>query len=202
MRLFKTREESLEQLIAVLPVRGLQEEEWTVLCLSGGAELFAEGIARAIKGSVDYLFSETITAPLNKECPVAVVSETEEIVLNKELIDAFEVGLDYIYGEAKRKHDEQIIKNIYKYRKGEILKNLKNQNVMLVDEGADTGLTLMVALKTVLAMEAKKISVAIPVIPKSVVTELSKIVDDVYFVHQLENYVSSGHYYEEYDRKL
>ncbi len=196
MTSFNTRKEALDKLIANIPVAQLKDENWVVISLSQNGSYFAEEIAKKIEGEFDYLFSQTIFAPNNKECAIAVVSETEEIVLNKELIDSFDIELDYIYGEAKRNHDEKILADMYKFRKGEMLQALKNKHVLLVDEGADTGLTLMAALKTVMNMQVHKVAVALPVIPKSVLIELSKIVDDVYFVHQVENYVSSSHYYK------
>ena len=195
MVLFPTKRDAVVKLCANMPISKLKDEEWIVISLSENGSYFAEGIAEKIDGKFEYLFSQGIFAPNNKECAVAVVSETEEIVLNKELIDAFEIELDYIYGEAKRNHDEKILANMYKFRKGEMLQNLNGKSVILVDEGADTGLTLMAALKTVMNMQVHKVAVAIPVVPKSVVAELSKIVDDVYYVHQIENYVASKHYY-------
>lgn len=195
MVIFNTKKDALGKLISNMPIDRLRDENWIVISLSEGGSYFAEALSHKINGKFEYLFSQTIVAPNNKECPVAVVSETEEIVINKELIDSFEIELDYIYGEAKRNHDEIILADMYKYRKGEKLSDLKGKNILLVDEGADTGLTLMAALKTVMNMKVHKVAVAIPVVPKSVVAELSKIVDDVFFVNQVENYIHSKHYY-------
>lgn len=199
MKLFKSREDSAQKLLANMPIELLKQDDWVVLSLSPTARMFARKIVKTIGADLEYFFSEKITAPNNKDCAIAVVSETQELVLNEPLIDAFEIELDYIYGEAKRKHDEKILADTYKYRKGEILKDLKGKCVLLVDEGADTGLTLMSALKTVMTMDVKKVCVAITVVPKSVVEELLKTVDDVYYAYALENYVSSRHYYETYE---
>ena len=46
-----------------------------------------------------------------------MVSETEEIVINDILINSFDINLDYIYGDAKRKHEDKILSYIYRYRK-------------------------------------------------------------------------------------
>jgi putative phosphoribosyl transferase len=116
--------------------------------------------------------------------------------MNTPLIESFDVSLDYVYGEAKRRYDEKILSYLYKYRKGEMLKSLKGKNVLLVDQGADTGMTLMVSLKTVMSLEASKVSVAMPIVPHSIEKELEKIVDDVYFVSKIVNYTSMNDYYE------
>lgn len=197
MFLFNTNKEALSKLISNMPIERLREENWIVVPISGKGVYYGQEIAKKIGSDYDRLFSEPIHAPNNKDCEVAVVSETEEIVINKELVDSFEIELDYIYGEAKRKHDEKILAYMYQYRKGEMITDLKNKNVLLVDQGADTGMTLMVALKTVMNMGVHKVAVALPVLPKSVVQELSNIVDDVFFVHQIENYVDTKQYYGE-----
>lgn len=195
--LFETAKEALEKLLGSMPIERLKDENWIVIPISRNGVYYGRKIAKAIGGDYDRLFSQPIYAPSNKDCEIAVVSETEEIVINKELVDSFGIEFDYIYGEAKRKHDEKILSSVYKYRKGEIITDLKDRNVLLVDEGADTGLTLMVALKTVMNLKVHKVAVALPIVPKSVAGELSNIVDDVFYAHKIENYVDTRHYYGE-----
>ncbi len=197
MVLFNTNKDALAKLVSNMPIERLKEEDWIVVPISNNGVFYGQEIAKIIKAGYDRLFTQVIYAPNNKDCEIAVVSETEEIVINKELVDSFEIELDYIYGEAKRKHDEKILANMYQYRKGEMITDLKHKNVILVDEGADTGLTLMVALKTVMNMGVHKVAVALPIVPKSVARELSTIVDEIYFVHQIENYIETRHYYGE-----
>lgn len=194
-----TRQDALKKLLDNLPNDKIIKKSPVVLCLSEAGEMYAKAVAKELGLAFEFLFSKAIFAPNNKECPVAVVSETEEIVLNKELIDSFEIELDYIYGEAKRNHDEKIIEDAYKYRKGDLMMDLSGKNVLLVDEGADTGMTLMAALKTMVSLDVKNISLAIAIIPKSLEAQLSKMVDEVYFAYRIENYVNARHYFKTYD---
>jgi len=197
MILFEDRDDAYNQLIQQLPVARMKKEEWVLLAVSQGGVFFTDKIAKLIGGKADYLFTEKITAPNNKECIIAMVSETEEIVINEQLIDSFGITPDYVYGEAKRKYDEKILTYLYKYRKGDMVSNLKDKNILLLDEGADTGMTLMASLKTVIAMDVAKVAVALPVVPESIAVELSKIVDEVYFAHTIKNYVDVYTYYRE-----
>lgn len=197
MILFENREDAAGQLIQQMPLKRMKKENWIVLAVSEGGVFFSNKIAKAIDGRADYLFTEKITAPNNKECIIAMVSETEEIVINEKLIDSFDITYDYIYGEAKRKYDEKILTYLYKYRKGEMVANLKDKNVLLVDEGADTGMTLMASLKTVLSLNVAKVAVALPVVAESIAVELEKIVDEVYFAHEVKNYIDLYAYYKE-----
>jgi putative phosphoribosyl transferase len=195
MTLFKDREEAWLKLQSHIPFETFKKD-WVILAISEGGVYFADKIAKKIQQPADFLFTEAIMAPHNDECILGMISETEEIIMNTPLIESFDVSLDYVYGEAKRRYDEKILSYLYKYRKGEMLKSLKGKNVLLVDQGADTGMTLMVSLKTVMSLEASKVSVAMPIVPHSIEKELEKIVDDVYFVSKIVNYTSMNDYYE------
>jgi putative phosphoribosyl transferase len=138
-----------------------------------------------------------IPAPNNKECEIAMVSETEEIVIHDKLIDSFDINLDYIYGEAKRKHEDKILSYIYKYRKGEKIVDLKDRKVLIVDEGIDSGLTLMCAIKTAMQMQACTVSVATPVMPTDVYNVVDSIIDDLYCVHVINKFIDIDFYYSE-----
>lgn len=197
MTLFENREDAFEQLINQMPLRQMKKEGWIVLAISEGGVYFSKKIAKLIDARHDYLFTEKITAPNNKECVIAMISETQEIVINDRLIDSFDITYDYVYGEAKRKYEEKILTYLYKYRKGEMIKSLKDKNVLLVDEGADTGMTLMASLKTALALNVAKVAVALPIVAESIAQELEKIVDGVYFAHEVKNYIDLYAYYKE-----
>jgi len=154
----------------------------------------ARHIKGRLKNPLEILFLEAIMAPNNAECEVARVSETEEIVLNENLIDAFEIQYDYIYGEAHRKHEEDILSSIYQYRKGRPFPSMQNRVVLLVDEGSETGTKFMTALKTVLAQKPKAVYIAVPVLPKDVLEVLETFVDEIFFLYDIDDYVETDLY--------
>lgn len=115
---FKDQLEAASKLIEILPKKELVDKKTIVVCMSLESVILADAVCRSLNLSYEMLFSEPIPAPNNSECDVAIVSETEDIVLNDKLIKAFGISYDYIYGEAHRKYEEKILKNVYKYRKG------------------------------------------------------------------------------------
>ena len=180
---FKNKEEAVEKLYSLLDLEKI-DDETIILAISKEGVYYARTIAQKI-GLVeaDFLFSEPIVSPHNKECVLGCVSETRDVVLIDELIDAFSISRDYVYSEASRLYDEKIINYIYEYRYGDTIADIQNKKVILIDEGANTGLTLEVCIKSCINQGAKEVDVAIPIVPESLAKEIKKISDYCYFVY-------------------
>jgi len=196
---FEDREDAAIQLIETLPLDMLQENEAVVIGVSEGGVYFADKIARAIHSKMDILLTEAILAPNNPELVIAMISETEEVVMHKALIDSFDINEDYVYGEAQRKYDEEVLSYVYKYRKGQDLVSLAGKYVILADECVETGLTMMVALKSVIARGAKNIYIATPILDRAVYENLLNVCDGVFCPHTIQDYISIEYYYKNFD---
>jgi len=197
---FEDREDAAIELIDTLPLELLQENEAVVIGVSEGGVYFADKIAKAVHSQMDILLTEAILAPNNPELAIAMISETEEVVMHKALIDAFGINEDYVYGEAQRKYDEEVLSYVYKYRKGKDLVSLAGKYVILADECVETGLTMMVALKSVIARGAKNIYIATPILDKAVYENLLNVCDGVFCPHKIQDYISIEYYYKNFDQ--
>ena len=197
---FEDREDASKQLIETLPIELLSKNERVVIGVSEGGVYFVDQISKAIDAQMDILLTEPILAPNNLELAIAMVSETEEVVMHKSLIDAFEINEDYVYGEANRKYEEEVLSYVYKYRKGKDLISLEGKYVVLADECIETGLTMMVALKSVIARGAKNIYIATPILDKGVYQNLLTVCDGVFCPHTIQDYISIEYYYKDFQK--
>ena len=193
------RADAARKLLDVIPMQKFKEERWNVVAVSRAGLEIGAIIGEKYLNHLDILFSEAIMAPNNPECEIARVSENEEIVLNEELINAFDVQYDYIYGEAHRKHEEDILSYIYQYRKGKPFPDMRNEVVMLVDDGSETGSKFTTALKTILVQQPKAVYIAVPVIPTDVLELLETFVDEIFFLYDIDDYVETALYYKDFD---
>lgn len=198
--ILKNRQDAAGKLLDVIPMQKLKEESWELVGVSKGGLELASYINKKLSNSVDFLFSAPIMAPNNPECEVARVSESEEIVINEQLVSAFNIQYDFIYGEAHRKHEEDILSSIYQYRKGRHFQSMENKVVLLVDEGSETGAKFLTALKTILSQKPKAVYIAVPVLPADVLELLEPFVDDIYFLYDIDDYVETALYYEELEQ--
>ncbi|HFD13741.1 MAG TPA: hypothetical protein ENJ34_00395 [Epsilonproteobacteria bacterium] len=196
---FENREDASSQLIETLPIELLSSNETVVIGVSEGGVYFADQIAKACDAQMDILLTEAILAPNNAEVPIAMISETEEVVMHKALVDAFDINEDYVYSEAHRKYEEEVLSYVYKYRKGKDLVSLEGKYVVLADECIETGLTMMVALKSVIARGAKNIYIATPILDTNVYQNLLTVCDGVFCPHKIQDYISIEYYYQNFE---
>ena len=196
---FKNREVAAYRLLDVLPIDSMKLEDWTVISSSYGGYEIAKIIAKALNSKYDMMFSEKIYAPNNEDCEIAVVTEHEEVLIHEELIKAFDISLDYIYSKSKLVYDEFIVKRVNQFRHGEKIQKFENKNVLIVDEGINTGLTVMACIKTAINLKAKSISVATPILPTASIPTIESIADDLYFIKKLDHFVAINFYYDSLD---
>ena len=196
---FKNREVAAYRLLDVLPIDSMRLEDWTVISSSYGGFEIAKIVANALNSKYDMMFSGKIYAPNNEDCEIAVVTEHEEVLIHEELIKAFDISLDYVYSKSKQVYDESIVKIVNKFRHGEKIQKFENKNVLIVDEGINTGLTMMACIKTAINLKAKSISVATPILPTASIPTIESIADDLYFVKKLDHFVSINFYYDSLD---
>ncbi|WP_456469960.1 phosphoribosyltransferase family protein [Caminibacter sp.] len=195
--IFETREEALNRLLDVIDKDIIRD--CVVLSVSKRGVFYAREIALRngmLEG--DFLFIEEVKSPINKDTSLAAISETRDYILIQELIESFEITDDYLFGEIQRVYEEKILEDIHQIRAGEGIISLEDRNVLLVDEGASTGLTLLCAVKSCINKKVASINVAIPVIAKETAEMVEKIVDNTFFVKVIEDYVSTDFYFKEY----
>ncbi|MEA3371901.1 MAG: phosphoribosyltransferase [Campylobacterota bacterium] len=196
--ILKNRLDAAQKLKDVIDMQKFKDEQWNIVAVSKGGLELGSYIKGKSSNSLDILFSEAIMAPNNPECEVARVSEREEIVINEQLVAAFDIKYDYIYGEAQRKHEEEILSSIYQYRKGKHFQSMENRVVLLVDEGSEAGSKFLTALKTILAQKPKAVYIAVAVLPTDILEQLEPFVDDIFFLYDIDDFVETSLYYEDF----
>ena len=194
--IFKNRDDAMEDLLSILPIEQMKEEGWILLALSRGAIEIVVKMAEKLALDFDIFVVKQIVAPNNSECQIAMISETKEIVMHDALVHSFGISEDYIYAEAQRRYQEDIIDYIYKYRKSLALSDLKDKSVLLVDEGCETGLSTICALKSILNLDIKKVSLATAVIAEDLFHHLDLKADKIFTNHRIENFIEVDYYYE------
>jgi len=193
---FKDIMQATAELLEVLPKQRMQDDNWLIIAVHEQGVVTADILSSKLNLDFDLLFSEEIATPNNSECTVAMVSETEEIVVKEEIVNSFLINLDYIYGQAHRLFEKEIIPKVYKYKKGELISTIKNRNVLFIDIGCQTGLRAISVAKTAIKLGALSIMYATPIIASDVYEALQRVMDEIFYVKKVDNFVDVDFYYE------
>lgn len=175
-----------------------QEEikEHIIICNSVKNIPFVDTFANITCNYYDMLFTKGIYTP-NKECQLAKVSESDEVVYVKELIEYFNISKEYLNNEIKLAYNEDIRQKISYFRKHKSISNLKNKDILILDQGSNTGLTLNVCHKSLINLGVKSIKYATSIISSQSYDYFNEIFDNIYYLYKLDHFINKDFYYEE-----
>lgn len=193
---FDNEEIAIEKLYDMMPAKDIIAKKPLIVCSSLASVFQCDYLAKKLRLNYEIIFSESIFSPVNPECLIAMVSETQDIVIIEELRKSFGITLDYIYGESNRAYEEKILKNLYKYRKGKLIEDLGGRNILLVDRGCDSGMTALINVKSLLNLGVKSIEYVTPIISREARKKISVLVDEIYSLQTISDFVDVDFYYE------
>ena len=143
-----------------------QLESPVILALPRGGVPVAKEVAEALHVSLDVLIVRKIGAPFNPEYGIGAMCEDLNPLFNAGEILSLE-DLDESVKEIIEKEKLELKRRIQYYRGSRNLPDIKNKNVILVDDGLATGVTAAAAGRFLKMKGAKEIILAVPVAPRS-----------------------------------
>lgn len=161
--------------------------------------LFAKMLSDKLNVPFDVLFSRNIFAPENKKCTIGVVNESGDIILDNGLIDFFQITQNYIYSETNRELEE-ILGHIHNYKDKSLEQTISNKNVILVDYAILSGFKTLCAIKSLIKLGIKEISIATPVISLDIFDYLSKYVDNIFYLKKEKHFTKKKDYYKNFEK--
>lgn len=197
---FIDRVNAAEQLYDSIPKDFFKNRDIIIVALSEGGVILADVLAQKLDCSMDILLSESVLAPNNPELSIAKVTETQEVLIHRKLTESFNIEEKFIYREAKRVYDDKILNYLYRYRKGGALQSVNNKAVILVDECIETDFTSIVAIKSMISLQAKNIYMATPILDEASYESLMQISDGIFYTHRIKDYISVEYYYENLEK--
>ncbi len=114
----------------------------------------------------DIVIPRKLTAPHNNEIAIGAIMEDGTLFLNDELVNELEIDKEYIEKEKTRQLEEiKRRKSLYNNPKEQGF-DILNKIVILVDDGAASGATLIAAARWLRKQNPTKLIIAIPVTSK------------------------------------
>jgi putative phosphoribosyl transferase len=176
-----------------------------ILGVPRGGVIVADVVATGLpyKSEFDIVIPRKLAAPHNQEIAIGAVMEDGALFLKDEIINELEIDDEYI-GKEKEKQLEEIKRRNSLYRnlgeEGSIAHKIKDKIVVLVDDGAATGATLIAAARYIMKLSPKKLVIAIPVTSKDTLETLKRECDMVVTgtTPSSSTFKTVGQYYQEF----
>lgn len=168
-----------------------------VVALPRGGVPIGDLVAKRINTSLEIVVPRKIGHPLHEEFAIGALVEEGEVIWNEaDKKGLSEKDLDKIVkSERKEAHRRRKLYSFGKQRQ-----SFKDKEVILVDDGVATGLTMLAAISTIKADMPKKITVAIPVSPEDSLKKIQKEVDSTICLEVPKFFMAIGGHYKDFSQ--
>lgn len=167
-----------------------------ILALPRGGIPVAAEIAKSLKAPLDLIVTHKLGAPGNEEFAIGATAEDGSSFIDP--VSSSFCSEDYLKEEIRRQLKE-IKKRIQKYRNGRALPDLHGKIIILVDDGIATGNTMKAAIALAKNAHAKKVIVAVPVLPKETLKSLQEQAE-VVFLDTPYPFLAIGRFYQNFSQ--
>lgn len=176
----------------------LRAEDPIVLGLPRGGVPVAAQIATALSAPLDVVLVRKIGAPHRTELAVGAVGE-DGVTVRNEIVLA-ELGLTWPDLEDQVAWERAEIDRRATMLRLRPRPSLRGRTVIVVDDGIATGATVVAALRVVRRLGARRIVLAVPVVPADTVARLRQIADEVVCGMAPRRFVAVGQWYDDFSQ--
>jgi putative phosphoribosyl transferase len=168
-----------------------------VLALPRGGVPVAYEVATVLGVRLDVFIVRKLGVPGQPELAMGAIAPGNTRVLNRDTIDWFGIPpktVDAVATAEKRELDRREAR----YRKQQPPLDLRNQTVILVDDGLATGSTMEAAVKAVRQLSAARVVVAAPVGSREACQALVSLADEMICAHQPDRFSAVAQWYVDF----
>ena len=195
---FKDRTEAGEELAQTLA--SMHFKDPIVLALPRGGVPVAVPVARALNAPLDLIMVKKIGMPGHTEYAIGAVVDgaAPHIVKNPQGF-----AMSGLSEEGFKKLAQEKLAEIDRRKKeygAGVAVPVKGRTAIVVDDGIATGTSVKAAIGALRAQRPERIVLAIPVAPRSSVSELSAMVDDIVCLMQPPEFFAVGAHYRDFEQ--
>lgn len=172
-------------------------DDVVVLGLPRGGVPVAYELARAIGGKLDIFVVRKLGVPDQPELAMGAIASGGARVFNKDVLGYSDVTREQIEGVIAREQVE-LERREQLYRGDRPRPELRDQIVVLADDGLATGATMRAAITAVRQFEPLWIAVAVPVAAPETAAVVAELVDDLICPLQPAPFQAVGIWYEDF----
>ncbi|WP_406233044.1 phosphoribosyltransferase family protein [Nocardia sp. NBC_01009] len=195
--LFDDRADAGRQLS--LRLRYLDEEDTVVVGLPRGGVPVAYEVAVGLGAPLDVIVVRKLGVPHQPELAFGAVSEDGIVVIDNGIVTRARLTLHEM-AEVERHERQQLVRRTALLRSTHPRITLCGRTVIVVDDGVATGATIRAACQDARARGARRIVLAVPVVPRAVLPLLAGDVDETVCLASPSWFGAVGRWYGRFDQ--
>lgn len=196
--IFKDREEAGYVLAAKLR-KYANRSDVVILALPRGGVPVGYAVAQKLNAPLDVFAVRKLGVPGHEELAMGAIATGGVRVLNEDVVEQLNISGDAIDQVATREQLE-LERRERLYRGDRSPAVVRNQIVILIDDGLATGSTMRAAVRALRALGPSRIVVAVPVGPRSTCDELREEADEVVCPAMPEPFRGVGLWYRNFQQ--
>jgi len=178
-------------------LRAMNLDDPVVLALPRGGVPVGFEIATALGASLDVFVARKVGAPGHSEYGIGAIAEGGGVVADEDALRV--LGLSREQFEALVVEErKEMDRRVHHYRGARQLPELRQRDVVLVDDGLATGVTAEAALLALRSREPRRLVLAVPACAASTADRLRTVADEVVCVIAPEDFCAVGLWYGEF----
>ena len=195
--MFRNRTEAGRSLLRKVYAMSLRDP--LVLGIPRGGVVVAAEVAKGLKCPLDIIIPRKIGAPHNPELAIGAVAQDGTLILDEAMVNVMGVGRAYIENAVSSELRE-IARRVKVYRGTSEPARIKSRDVIVVDDGIATGLTITAALRSVRQGNPAQIILAVPVAPRDTLSKIAREVDRLVCLASPEPFLAVGEWYLQFEQ--
>jgi putative phosphoribosyl transferase len=197
-RAFPNRTEAGRQVAEKLEEYA-ERDDVIVLGLPRGGVPVAYEVAKRLRAPLDVFIVRKLGVPGFEELAAGAIASGGVRVLNQDVVRAIPYATEAIEA-VTAKETAELERREQIYREGRPAPELRDNIVILVDDGLATGATMRAAVKALRQRRAAKIVVAVPVGPPDTCQEIAQEADETICLSTPPFFQAVGQYYEDFSQ--
>ena len=169
-----------------------------ILALPRGGVVVGYQVALALESPLEVLVIRKIGAPGHRELAVGAIAPGGIRIFDPEALFILGISSEDL-AERVKEEEMEMDRRQRLYRQGAALPDFTDRTVILIDDGMDTGLTALAAVRCARKGGAGKIILAVPVGSPETVRKLREETDAVVCLFQPDPFQAVGQWYDSFE---
>lgn len=195
---FQDREDAGKQLAERL-LQFKDNKDCVVVGLPRGGVVTGHEVSKKLNVPLDVLVPRKIGAPGNPEFAIGAIDEEGNGVFDERIIKSEQISQEYIDQEVE-KEKKEAKRRLEIFRKGLPALTFEDKTIIIVDDGIATGSTMKAAIRSAKTKNAKRVVVAVPVLPNNAVKEFEEEADEFIYLHAPRFFGAVGMFYQTFEQ--